>query len=311
MDTLNNNKLAINNIWFFDLDDTLVSTTDVHKKACSGVSEALSKYLDSEVAKEVEDLFCHYFQLIFDAYHVRAEDGWKNLCGSKEEYEELLLRIEKAQKNVIREYGYIKRWSREVLIKLAMEVVFKKNDLSIDIIKENPNLIYEPAIAYWNITLEQMHVFDDAKTLLEEIHSRNEPIFITTSSDGRLLLDDDGEFYYDPFYSEKLKHERIEKMQDRGLLFNEIIIGDPEDKPSREYFQKALNIAESYVEHRINTQNCIMVGDSYEGDLKIPLKKLNFGLCVLINRENPNSHFIEKNYFECHDLREIITRFIE
>jgi hypothetical protein len=49
-----------------------------------------------------------------------------------------------------------------------------------------------------------------------------------------------------------------------------------------------------------------MVGDSYEGDLKMPLKELNFGLVVLIDRNNSNFQLIDKNYIECHNLKELI-----
>lgn len=302
----NNYKLDKNHVWFFDLDDTLVSTMDVHKKACSGVGDTLKNYFEESISKEAESLFCHYFTLMFEAYHIRSNDEWKNISASKEEYEDLMSKVKYEQKNVIKEFGYIKKWSREVLIRIALESVLNKYHISIDIIRSNPNIIYKSANAYWDITVKEMHIFKDALELLKFLHINNKPIFITTSSDGRLLINENGEFYYDPTHSEKLKRARIEKMRNKGLIYNEIIIGDPEDKPSIEYFEKGIIIAQQVLQNKISSENCIMVGDSYEGDLKIPREKLNFKLVVLINRISHKSEFIKSNYLECHTLKDLI-----
>lgn len=304
-----NNLLSPQKVWFFDLDDTLISTMDVHKKACEGVYLTAVNYYQENIARQASDLFCHYFALLFDAYHLKNEDDWKNPNFNKQEYEELLTRMKLAQKNVLAKFHFIKKWSREVLIKLALEKTL--TDFKIPTNQElNKEIVYKSAEKYWNLTVEYMHVFDDAKKLLEKIKEVGEHIFIMTSSDGRLLMDNNYEFYYNPAYSERLKRERIEKMQDKGLIYDGLIIGDPQDKPSIEYFEKCIALAENYTKNKINNSDFIVVGDSYEGDLKIPLEQLHVSLAVLINRKIKTSHFIRNNYIECSNLMELVNQEI-
>jgi FMN phosphatase YigB (HAD superfamily) len=109
-------------------------------------------------------------------------------------------------------------------------------------------------------------------------------LFMVTSSDARLKMQPDGQFIYDPEFSEALKRKRIELLKGKGLKFDAISIGDPEDKPHPDFFNKALRVAEAEIGAPVDTRNAIMLGDSYGGDLQTPKEILGFGMVVL--REN-------------------------
>ncbi len=119
---------------------------------------------------------------------------------------------------------------------------------------------------------------------MTEIKTHGRPIYLITSSDARLKMDEIGQFDYDPPYSENLKKQRIELLRKKGIPYNALSIGDPEDKPHLDFFEKGIKIAEQHLGANIDFGNAIMVGDSYAGDLQVPREKLGFGLTVLFNK---------------------------
>jgi len=120
--------------------------------------------------------------------------------------------------------------------------------------------------------------------LFKKIKSHNRPIYFVTGSDARLKMNSQELFDYDPKYSEQFKAKRINALKNKGLFFNALSIGDPEDKPHLDFFEKAVTIAEKDLGHKLDYKNSIMFGDSYVADLQIPREKMNFGLVVLFKK---------------------------
>jgi phosphoglycolate phosphatase-like HAD superfamily hydrolase len=104
-------------IWFFDLDDTLIDTAGAGLIASDGVYEYFLEKIDKESALMIKDRFTQLFDILLLGYRVKSEDGWSYIKGGKQSYIDLLHRIEQVQPSVVKQYGDMKKWSREVLIK--------------------------------------------------------------------------------------------------------------------------------------------------------------------------------------------------
>lgn len=125
-------------------------------------------------------------------------------------------------------------------------------------------------------------LYPDTFALLEELKRAARPIFLITGSDVRLKLSEKG-LIYDPGYSIKKKRQRLNILRKRlNLHYTETITGDPDDKPSEEFFKRAVGIARRTVGF-IDLRKAVAVGDSYEADLRIP-QGLGFGRVVLLDR---------------------------
>ena len=121
-------------------------------------------------------------------------------------------------------------------------------------------------------------------------------------------MQNDGNFIYEPAYSEKLKSQRVEKMKEKGLNYTAYRIGDPEDKPHLDFFEKITNVAKADL-GEIDYKNCLMFGDSYSGDLETPRNKLGFGLVVYIDHEHNSVDEIDENYVITGNLEHFLRWF--
>ncbi|MBI2040288.1 hypothetical protein HYT18_04380 [Candidatus Microgenomates bacterium] len=245
-------------IWFFDIDDTLIDTAGTTLSVSEGIMRVFQAKHTVEETLRVRDNFNDIFNLMMIGYRVKNKEDWQQVPGEKEAFEKLLQDIGKSQNRVKERYGTSKKWSREVFIKFAAD----KTGIQV-----TPELVHEAADAYWVTLTEQTMVYPQAFDLIQVIKRHNRPIYLLTSSDGRLNMDDEGQFDYDPRYSEALKRQRIELLRERGVNFNALSIGDPEDKPHLDFFEKAIKIAERDLGKPIVFKNAIMVGDSFGGDL--------------------------------------------
>jgi FMN phosphatase YigB (HAD superfamily) len=187
-------------------------------------------------------------------------------------------RIEAAQTGVTAAGYGVKRWSREVMIKIALDESG---------IPATGELISAAADAYWMAVSEHMEPYDHARELLDKLNRLGRPVFLVTSSDARLLFNqEEGTFIYDPVRSESLKRERMETLRTRlGLHFNLIVIGDPVGKP--ELYRIALQVAEENQGRKIEPGLCVAVGDSFKSDVEYPVGKLGFGLGVVFKAGAP------------------------
>lgn len=286
-------------IWFFDLDDTLIDTAGAGLIASDGIYDFLSAEIGTESAQKIRDRFIQLFDLLLLGYRVKSEEGWHELKGGKGAYEYLLERIKAVQPSVIDKYGHEKKWSREILIKLAAD----DNGLAL-----SPEQVLGATNAYWSDLAEKVELLNGTTTLMDEIKKHNRPTYIITSSDGRLQMQDDGKFIYEPTYSEKLKSQRVEKMKAKGLDYTAYRIGDPEDKPHLDFFEKIINVAKDDL-GEIDYNNCLMFGDSYSGDLETPRKKLGFGLVVYIDHEHESVEEVDEDYVIAGNLKHFLKWF--
>lgn len=261
-------------IWFFDVDDTLVNTASPEAMAAAavGIAKVFKANYGTKIAESVQGEFIRLFNLAVAGYRVVDPQEWKNIPGGESAIEELHRRIDALQPGTIKKYGKAKKWSREIFIKIASQ------NVGVDTSAE---VILEAADAYWMTLAEECKVFPDALRLFREIEGHNRPIFLITGSDARLRLDKKGEFVYEPEVSEALKRERIEILRNKGINFKSVSIGDPIDKPHKEFYLKGVKNAQDELGDSFSFENSIMVGDSYKGDLQVPKDELGFGMVVL------------------------------
>ena len=249
---------------------------------------------------QVKNNFNNIFHLMMAGYRVKNADEWQLVPGGKKAFDKILEDIENHQIRVKEKYGTIKKWSREVFVKLAAD----KANLSV-----TPEIVNKAADAYWLILTEQTVVYPHVLELMQIIKGYSRPIYLLTSSDGRLRMDEKGQFDYDPQYSEAFKKNRIELLREKGIIFNALSIGDPEDKPNLNFFQKGLKIAEQELGCPINTEHAIMIGDSFEGDLQVPKERMGFGLVVLFQKDKIKLKIIDDHQIITGNLMEV-TRLL-
>lgn len=261
--------------WFFDIDDTIIDTAGVNVLAANGIHDFIVNTYGTKKSKEFTKTFIQLFDLMLLGYRIKNEDEWIGKENEKKEFQLLVERIEYLQKPVKMKWGAIKKWSREVFIKIAAE----KNGMSM-----SPNFISDAANTYWLTLTKNTIIFPGAVKLINKLHRNNLGVYFITSSDGRLTMRTDGFFEYEPNKSEALKRQRIELLKNRGIHYDVLTIGDPEDKPHISFFQKGIDDVQKLVRHSINSEECVMIGDSFAGDLQTPLEKLGFGHVVLFEK---------------------------
>lgn len=288
-----------NSIWFFDIDDTLIDTAGTSSQAVLGIERVFSDAKGDEIGKKVAEEFSIIFDQMLTGYRIKNENEWENSTVSKETYRMLISNIEQVQAEVLKNWGASKKWSREVFIKMAADRV------GIDV---TPELVHEAADAYWMTLTEKTKFFDGVKPLFKKLTDLNRPVFLITSSDGRLKMNENGNFEYDPKYSEALKRQRIELLREKGLHFNLVTIGDPEDKPHISFFMKGVKNAQEVIGD-FNFENCVMVGDSYGGDLQTPREEMGFGYVILFEKNRTETKLEENNLIKTGNLVETLRFF--
>jgi hypothetical protein len=275
---MSNTRIAWkDSIWFADIDDTLIDTEGASLLASEGVRQVFIPHCGEDKATEIKINFNAVFKLVVQGYRVRHVRDWQNVDGGKQAFDEVMNVMTALQLQVQKEYGHIKKWSREIYARIAAE----KAGVSV-----TSELIQAAGDAYWITLTEQVTIFPDALRLTNTIAEHGRPLYLVTSSDARLIMQPDGQFTYDPAYSEALKRSRIELLRSRGLRFNTVSIGDPEDKPHVDFFMKPIKVAEAELGHPIDYASAIMLGDSFGGDLQTPKEQLGFGLVVLRERNH-------------------------
>lgn len=285
-----------NSSWIFDIDDTLSDTSDVSSRATEGIKKVFSVKFGEATGEQIKQKVNELYSLMLAGYRVTHEDQWHKVPGGKHAFEKLLHTVSSLQEQVVSDYGMPKKWSRELFVKLAADA------LSLTV---SPEMVSEAVDAYWIELSNITRVFPDALDLMKELRSHNKPIYLMTSSDARLMMKEDGQFIYDPIYSEGLKRERIELLRDKGVDFSVLSIGDPEDKPNLDFFEKGIRKIETEIGKKVDVTNAIMVGNSFSGDLKTPKEKMEFGMVVLIDRTHPHLTIVDEHQINTNDLSHI------
>lgn len=284
-------------IFFLDIDDTIIDTAGTSGAASDGIKKVLETHLTSGQASQIQTNFNQLFDLMLSGYRVKNEDDWQKISGGKPAFDNLVARVERSQQRVKEKYGSIKKWSREVFIKLAADQAG---------LKVTSELVHEAADAYWLTLTKQTTVFSQAINLIKVIKKHNRPIYLITSSDARLKMDDEGQFDYDPSYSETLKRKRIELLRDKGVDFNKVSIGDPEDKPHVDFFQKGVRKAEEDMGKPVDLSNSLMFGDSFAGDLQTPKEQMGFGLVILFEKGKETTKVVDSRQINTGDVSQVL-----
>ncbi|MBD3362805.1 hypothetical protein GF362_03740 [Candidatus Dojkabacteria bacterium] len=296
---MNNLKKSI---WFFDIDDTLIDTAGVNEIASEGIVEALEEKYGNEKSERIKVQFNKIFNTILAGYRLNKDSANANNQELLDESNSLLEKVANSQKLVIKEWGKYKKWSREVFIKLAMDKVG---------VEPRKAYVEGAAESYWKELTAKVSFFSGAIDLNTRLVKNNRPIFLITSSDARLQMRDDGQFLYKPEYSKKMKTKRIEQLRRRGLEYQGLSIGDPEDKPTIEFFKKAISLAENCLSKNLDLKNSVIVGDSYEGDLETPFTKMGFGMAILVRKNQTKLIKESDNLYSVGNLMDILKIFSE
>lgn len=284
--------------WFFDIDDTLIDTAGVNDMAAEGMKAVVTETYSAEICQRFVSEFMAIFDLMLLGYRIKNEQDWVGKESEKEAFQTLIQLIETRQSPVQEKWGSVKKWSREVFIAIAAE----RSGIAA-----TPAFIREAANAYWVTLTERTIIFPGAKRLLTVLKEKGLGIYLLTSSDGRLVMRDDGLFEYDPSLSESLKRQRIELLRQRGILYDVLSIGDPEDKPHITFFEKGLAAVQSFAGRPVNPAESVMIGDSFAGDLQTPLEKLGFAYVILFEKNREKTE--EQNaVIKTGDLADIATR---
>ncbi len=274
-------------VFFFDVDDTLINTAAVTPIAAEEIKKVFASNYSDEVGRQIETEFNHIFATMTIGHKAKSEYDWIPFPQEKSKYDDLMSTIEQTQVHIRKEHGGIRKWSREFFIWYAAKSV----GLTVA-----PEIILEAADAYWLAISEKTTAYPSAIQLLQTIHEHNRPVFLVTGSDARLTFGTDGQFHYDPSYSEGFKRGRMQLLREKGITFHGISIGDPEEKPHKDFFLKGIRQAQENLGMPIDLRHAIVMGDSYAADLQTPKEQLNFGLAVLYDIHRRNTEIVDDHY---------------
>lgn len=283
-------------VWFSDVDDTLVNTAAETAAASEGIKDVFRARFGEETARKIQEEFNSVFNIMLAGLRNKTEDDWLNSSIPKTKFEEVWAEVEKYQMEIKQKFGSIKKFSREVFIKVCIDKVG---------INSAPELIYEAADAYWVKLSEKIVLLPGVEHLVKEIKKHGRPLYLVTSSDARLKMNANGQFEYVPSYSENFKRERVQLLREKGLDFNVVSIGDPEDKPSEDFFLKGIRAAEEDLGEKIELSNAIIMGDSYAADLQTPKERMGFGLVVLFDEGRKRPKLVDKHQITTGNLFDV------
>ena len=277
-------------IWFSDIDDTLIDTAGTTLEASEGIKNVFTANFNKQIGNKIQNHFNSIFHIMLAGLRNKTDQDWSNSQIKKDVFENLWQEIEDYQQEIKEKYGVAKKFSREVFIKICAD----REGIVV-----TPEIIYEAADAYWMTLSEKTKVFPGVIDLIRIIKQHKRPLYLITSSDARLKLKENGQFEYIPKYSEDFKRKRVQLLRNKGIDFDLVSIGDPEDKPNLDFFQKGVKLAQENLGHKIELSKSIIMGDSYSADLQTPKEMMDFGLLVLFQ------HGRDKT--EVTDNRQIVT----
>ncbi len=277
-------------IWFSDIDDTLIDTAGTTLEASEGIKNVFTANFNEQIGNKIQNKFNNIFSIMLAGLRNKTDQDWSNSQIKKDVFEKLWQEIEGYQQEIKEKYGAAKKFSREVFIKICAD----REGLVV-----SPEIIYEAADAYWMTLSEKTKVFPGVLDLIRLIKQHKRPLYLITSSDARLKLKENGQFEYIPKYSEDFKRERVQLLRDKGIDFDLVSIGDPEDKPSLDFFQKGIKLAQENLGHKIEFSKSIIMGDSFGADLQTPKEIMGFGLAILFQQG--------KDKLEIIDDKQIVT----
>lgn len=261
-------------IFLFDVNHTLINTAAYHADAVKAVERYLMKHIDTSAAKYISKRFDETFLLMVAGFLFRTDKEWSKVPGGKQSYLDLVDLISAHQVKVKEEWSFIKKWSREVFLKIAAD------EIKVHLPSE---VIVNTATVYWDTITHLTQPFDEAKSILNYLTKKGYAVYLLSSSDGRLQIKN-GYFCYDHLISSSYKKGRMETLRKKGMNFRGIFVGDPEDKPLPEYYKRAVKEIEVDLKTTLKPSQLVMTGNSFEDDLETPMLLLEFGAGFLFDK---------------------------
>ncbi len=249
---------------FGDLDYTFLDYDSAHRAAID------------VMAKSLGDEFVEAFDGCFQTLHWGGQvqnDDWSAVPGGKAGYFNLRHQLEVMQCS-----GHPFPWSREIMALYAAQRAYMQLD---------PPEAEQFADAYWNIISSKARLYPDAFKLLGNMKAYDVCCHIFTGSDSSLRWKD-GHWKYDPELSKQRKYERIAPLREYGFLPTSVTTGDPIDKPERAFYDQTMLRACVAITGNINPNECITVGDSFRGDVEMPMKQLHIPQGYWLQRGKPS-----------------------
>ena len=229
-----------------DIDYTLVDFDKGHQAAI----KALAQLFGNQFADEVNRVF----YLILEGLRRSEDVDWQEMPM----FQEVMDQIQQLQSPSLATYG-VKPWSREAWI----IIVAKKLQITL-----TPGRVEAGRDVYWNTLSENIVLYEDAKAFLEAIQQVGIPLILMTSSDSICRIVEDYSVLYDPTYSEQYKRRRLKRLP---LSYQELVIGDPIDKPDPRFFDKVFQEVAQY--GNIPFGKILAIGDSERSDLQEPRRR--------------------------------------
>ncbi len=167
------------------------------------------------------------------------------------------------------------KFSRELYIK------YVSNEFGLNL---SANEIERIVSTYWNAIVNSTRIYPDAIGFMQ----RHEKKFITAGSDNRLKFEA-GKIFYDPDFSWKCRFDRTMKVFSGFFRKEQILIGDPYGKPSREFWELCL------AKSKIQPEQGVVIDDS----LKVVKSAMDFGFKgVLLDRSKAHDkNFVDADFY--------------
>lgn len=231
-----------------DIDLTLVDISQGHQLGVEGVESILG----SAVAEE----FNRIFNLILTGHKLPEDRAWDD----REAFNGINERIDEIQKNIIPTYGR-KYWSKETMLIIACERVG---------IVLHADLLTQARDAYWQGRKDGAVLYEDTKVFADFLVAHNIFLILMTSSYHIMQIDENMNLSYDPDYSEEYKRRSLQEVLD--FPYQELIIGDPIDKPEVAFFDEVYQVTAGImgISPSELSRTTVFMGDSERNDLSVP-----------------------------------------
>jgi FMN phosphatase YigB (HAD superfamily) len=229
-----------------DVDYTLVDFGKGHEVAIEALAQTYGRLFADEVGS--------LFHLVLEGFRRTENTGWQE----RQAFQRLIVQIQQLQAPSLATHG-LKLWSRETWMIIAAKKLQ---------IKLTPEQIEAGRDMYWGTLSENLLLYNDTQVFFETLQNMGIPLVLMTSSDSICRVAADYSVLYDPKYSEQYKRRRLEKL---SLPYQELVIGDPIDKPDPRFFDKVFQEVAQYGNFPL--EKILVIGDSERSDLQEPKRR--------------------------------------
>ncbi len=259
-------------VFFIDIDHTLANF-DSNFGNAAVKEELLRMFPEKQRAAEI---FGEIYDSIF-AFHT---------CLSKDSFY-----ADKINSYDVEVPDYISKpdfkFSRELYIK------YVSNEFGLKLSEREMRRIVS---IYWDAIVNSTSIYPDSVKFMQNHENK----FITAGSDNRLKFEA-GKIFYDPDFSWKCRFDRTMKVFSGFFRKEQILIGDPYGKPSREFWELCL------AKSKIQPKQGVVIDDS----LKVVKSAMNFGFKgVLLDRSKAHDKNSVDTDFYASSFDELCIRFI-